>query len=121
MIYAQNDQVEFYDKRFGIVEDAIFEMVNGEITDNVCYYVMRVDGVSGYIVYPEDIERSSNEININDDAIKMEYTKLREVLKELKELAKTIDGNEDSIFHDQQNLAESCKREIIDTLLELDI
>lgn len=51
----------------------------------------------------------------------MECEKLKQVLKNLKDLAETVDENEDSVFADYRNLAESCKREIIDTLLELEL
>lgn len=49
----------------------------------------------------------------------MEYERLKAVLENLKELAETVEENEDSVIEDYRNVAESAKREIVDTLLEL--
>lgn len=57
MHYTEKDEVRVYGGRIGTVEKVIFEMVNGEETDTVYCYEMKIDGVSGYIVYPEDIEQ----------------------------------------------------------------
>lgn len=51
----------------------------------------------------------------------MLVAELLDIIKELKGLAETVNDNEDSIFQDQHNLAESCKRDIIDKLIEIDI
>lgn len=50
----------------------------------------------------------------------IEYERLKTVLEELKETAECVDRYEDSVFEDYRSLAESCKREIIDTLLMLE-
>lgn len=44
-----------------------------------------------------------------------------EILKNLKRSAESIERNEDSVFQDERDVAEYEKREIIETLLELDI
>ena len=51
----------------------------------------------------------------------MEYERLKAVLEDLKETAKCVDEYEDSVFADYRNLAESYTREIIDTLLALEL
>ena len=51
----------------------------------------------------------------------LEYERLKNILIELKESAKCIDEYEDSVYADYRNLAESYKRDIIDTLLALEI
>lgn len=51
----------------------------------------------------------------------IEYERLKAVLEELKGMAECIDEYEDSIYADYRNLAESYKREIIDTLLRLEL
>lgn len=57
MYYTEKEQVRVYGGRIGTIERVIFEMVNSEETDNVHHYVMEIDGVSGYIVYPDEIEQ----------------------------------------------------------------
>ena len=57
----------------------------------------------------------------NTSKQQMSVVGLLDIIKELKGLAETVNDNEDSIFQDQQNLAESCKIDIIDKLLELEI
>ena len=49
----------------------------------------------------------------------MEYERLKAILENLKELAQTVEDCEDSVIADYRYTAESAKREIIDTLLEL--
>lgn len=51
----------------------------------------------------------------------LEYERLKSVLEDLKEAAKCVDKYEDSVYADYCNLAESYTREIIDTLLELEL
>ena len=51
----------------------------------------------------------------------LEYERLKAVLTELKDLAQTVEDYEDSVYADYRNMAESCNREIIDILLELEI
>lgn len=51
----------------------------------------------------------------------IEYERLKAVLEDLKGTAECIDEYEDSIYEDYRNLAESYKREIIDTLLRLEL
>ena len=51
----------------------------------------------------------------------MEYERLKAVLEDLKESAECIDKYENSVYEDYRSLAESLKREIIDTLLELEL
>lgn len=43
------------------------------------------------------------------------------ILKELKESAKTIDAYEDDIFEDYRNMAKYEMREMVETLLKLDL
>jgi hypothetical protein len=54
--YTEKDQVRVYGGRIATIEKVIYEMVNGEETDEVHCYEMEIGGESGYIVYPEDIE-----------------------------------------------------------------
>lgn len=49
------------------------------------------------------------------------YEKAIEVLKALKASAKIVDDYEGDIINDYRYLAESEKRDIIDTLLKLDL
>lgn len=51
----------------------------------------------------------------------MEYERLKAILEDLKETAKCVDEYEDSVFADYRNLAENYTREIIDTLLALEL
>ena len=51
----------------------------------------------------------------------IEYERLKTILLDLKESAKYIDEYEDSVYGDYRNLAERYKREIIDTLLALEL
>lgn len=60
-------------------------------------------------------------MSVKFDMKEVEYERLKNVLTELKDLAKAADSYEDSIFSDYQGLAESYKRDIIDILLELEI
>lgn len=42
--------------RIGKIEKVVYEMVDGKETDNVYCYEMEIDGVCGYVIYPEEIE-----------------------------------------------------------------
>ena len=55
--YTEKDQVYVYQGRIGTIDKVIYEIVDGEETDIVHAYEMTIDGVSDYIVYPEDIEQ----------------------------------------------------------------
>ena len=50
-----------------------------------------------------------------------EYLRLKAVLENLKDLAEVVDTYEDDIFSDYRQMAKSNMREIIDTLLELEL
>ena len=51
-MYTERDEVYVYNRRIGIIDKVIYV---GE-TDEVYAYEMTIDGVAGYIVYPDDIE-----------------------------------------------------------------
>lgn len=55
-MYTKFDEVRVYNGRIGIVEKVIYEIVDGKETDSVYCYEMKINNVSGYIVYPEEIE-----------------------------------------------------------------
>lgn len=57
MHYTELEQVYVYSGKIGTITKVIYEMVNGEETDNVYCYEMEIDGVGGYIVYPDEIEQ----------------------------------------------------------------
>lgn len=59
MNYTELDEVRVrtLGGRIGTVTKVIYEMVNGEETDNVYCYEMRINGVDGYVIYPEEIEQ----------------------------------------------------------------
>ena len=58
MEYTELDElrVKTYGGRIGKVEKVIYEMVNGEETDNVYCYEMEIDGVHRCVVYPDEID-----------------------------------------------------------------
>ena len=56
MVYAKNDKVKIHGGRIGIIENVCYEMINSEETDKVYCYEANIDGVSGRIVYPDEIE-----------------------------------------------------------------
>ena len=58
MEYTELDEVRVktYGGRIGKVEKVIYEMVDGKETDNVYCYEMEIDGISGYVVYPDEID-----------------------------------------------------------------
>ena len=55
MVYAKNDKVKIRDGRIGVIENICYEMINSEETDNIYCYKINIDGISGYIVYPDEI------------------------------------------------------------------
>ena len=54
-------------------------------------------------------------------AIAIKYEVLKSKIKYLKDCAETIENNQDSIFSDERNMAESETRYVIDTLLSLEL
>ena len=66
---------------------------------------------------------TANTSMIEEDVIKvpMEYEYFKSTLKYLKNLAQSISDNEDSVFADERGIAEHDTREIIDTLLKLEL
>ena len=65
MVYAKNDKVKIRDGRIGVIENVCYEMIDSEETDNIYCYEVNVDGISGYIVYPDEIAEKL----WNDDSI----------------------------------------------------
>lgn len=57
MDYTKKDEVRVYGGRIGIIDDVIYWQMNGKITDWVYCYEMTIDGISGYLVYPDEIEQ----------------------------------------------------------------
>ena len=66
---------------------------------------------------------TANTSMIEEDVIRvpMEYEYFKNKLKYLKDLAQSVRDNEDSVFADERSVAEYNTREIIDTLLGLEI
>lgn len=58
-----------------------------------------------------------------DELAKMviQYEKLKSRLEYLKSCAETVENYEDSVFSDYRSMAEHDMREIVDTLLDLEI
>lgn len=58
MDYKVKDKVKIYGGKIGTITKVIYETVNGKVrTNNVYCYEMEIDGVSGYVVYPDEIEQ----------------------------------------------------------------
>lgn len=57
MDYKVKDKVNICSGKIGTITKVLYEMVNGNATDKVYCYEMEIDGVSGYIVYPNEIEQ----------------------------------------------------------------
>lgn len=57
MDYTEKDEVRVYGGRIGVIDAVIYTEINGETTDQVYCYEMTIDGVSGYLVYPDEIEQ----------------------------------------------------------------
>lgn len=51
----------------------------------------------------------------------IEYERLKKALEYLKGLAETVENYEDSVYADYRNMAEHDMREIIDTLINLEL
>lgn len=65
----------------------------------------------------EEIDMAVIEMSMKE----IEYERLKEVLKDLKESAKCVDEYENSVYAEYRILAEIYKTEIINTLLILEI
>lgn len=57
--YSEMDEVRVktFGGAIGIIERVIYEVINGEETDNVNCYEMEIDGEQGIIVYPDEIDQ----------------------------------------------------------------
>lgn len=55
MVYAKNDKVKIRDGRIGSIENVYYEIINSKETDNIYCYEVNIDGISGYIFYPDEI------------------------------------------------------------------
>ena len=49
-------RVRTYCGAIGTIEKVVYEIVDGEETDEVCYYEMEINGEHGIIVYPGEID-----------------------------------------------------------------
>lgn len=56
MNYTEKDEVRIYGDKIGTIEKVIYEMIDGKETDKVYCYEMEIDGESGYVVFPDDVE-----------------------------------------------------------------
>ena len=56
MNYKEKDKVMIRSGRIATIDKVIYEMVDGKGTDNIYCYEATINGVGGYIVYPDDIE-----------------------------------------------------------------
>lgn len=54
--YKVEDKVSVYGGRIGIIEEVIYDMVDGKETSRIYCYRMKINGVSGYTVYPDEID-----------------------------------------------------------------
>lgn len=59
MQYIKKDSVRMYDGKIGVIDDIIFTTINGKTTDQVDCYEMTINGVSGYLVHPDEIKERS--------------------------------------------------------------
>ena len=58
MDYKVKDKVKIGSGRIGTITKVVYETVNGRVkTDKVYCYEMEIDGVGGYVVYPDEIEQ----------------------------------------------------------------
>ena len=49
-------RVRTYGGAIGTIEKVVYEIVDGEETDEVDYYEMEINGEHGIIVYPDEID-----------------------------------------------------------------
>lgn len=59
MGYTEMDEVRLggaYNGRIGVIEEVVHEIINGKEQEEVAFYLMKIDGKSGYTIYPEDID-----------------------------------------------------------------
>jgi hypothetical protein len=88
-------------------------------------YKVKFIEIRGGFVNGNETEQSETEdsdvVAIEINMEKVEYERLKSVLENLKELAECVDAYEDDIIEDYRNMAEHDMREIIDTLLKLEI
>lgn len=56
--YSELDEVRVktYGGAIGTIEKVVYEMVDGEETDNVYAYEMEINGEHGIVVYPDEID-----------------------------------------------------------------
>lgn len=50
-------EIKLSNNKVGEIEDVIFERVDGIPTNHINHYIVKIDGVSGCIVYPDEIDR----------------------------------------------------------------
>ena len=55
--YTQKDEVRVYGGRIAIIELVVYKIVNGKETNEIYCYEASIDGESGYIIYPNEIEQ----------------------------------------------------------------
>ena len=57
--YSEMDEVRVktFGGAIGTIERVIYEIINGEETDNINCYEMEINGEHGIIVYPDEIDQ----------------------------------------------------------------
>ena len=57
--YSEMDEVRVktFGGAIGTIERVIYEIINGEETDNINCYYMEINGEHGIIVYPDEIDQ----------------------------------------------------------------
>ena len=57
--YSEMDEVRVktFGGAIGTIERVIYEIINGEETNNINCYEMEINGEHGIIVYPDEIEQ----------------------------------------------------------------
>lgn len=57
--YSEMDEVRVktFGGAIGTIEMVIYEIINGEETDNINCYEMEINGEHGIIVYPDEIDQ----------------------------------------------------------------
>ena len=56
-MYKAEDRVTLDDGRVGIIEEVIYESSDGNEINDIYCYEMKINGVSGCIVFPDEIEK----------------------------------------------------------------